>query len=264
MQPMNGRILVIAGSDSSGGAGIQADIKTIAALGGYGMTAITAVTAQNTLGVSDIHPIPPEFTIAQIRAVLGDIGADCIKTGMLPDADTVDAICDFLEMQTPRLPLVVDPVMVATSGAALAGGGVAEALRQRLLPLATVITPNLAEAEQLTGIEVTDIESMTAAGRQICALGANAALITGGHLAGNEISDVLVAGDDVEIMTSVRIDTRHTHGTGCTLASAIAVGLAQQIPLIDAVLRAREFVARAIRYAPGLGQGHGPLDHTVN
>ena len=261
---MRGRVLVIAGSDSGGGAGIQADIKTIAALGGYGMTAITAVTAQNTLGVSGIHRIPPDFTIAQMRAVLGDIGADCIKTGMLPDAETVTAICDFLEPQMPGLPLVVDPVMVATSGAALARDDVVGVLRGRLLPMATVVTPNLAEAGQLTGIEVSDVESMRAAGRQICALGAKAALITGGHLAGDEISDVLVAGDDVEIMTSARIETQHTHGTGCTLASAIAVGLAQQMPLIDAVLRAREFVARAIRHAPGLGQGHGPLNHTVN
>jgi hydroxymethylpyrimidine/phosphomethylpyrimidine kinase len=264
MQSFEGRVLVIAGSDSGGGAGIQADIKTISALGGYAATAITALTAQNTLGVQAIHPVSPDFVIAQMRAVLDDIGADCMKTGMLPDAETVRAICDFLDARECGVPLVVDPVMVATSGDALAGGDMVGALRERLLPRATVITPNLAEAEQLTGIEVADTAAMIAAGRRICDLGAQAALITGGHLTGDEISDVLIADGDVHIMTSPRIDTRHTHGTGCTLASAIAAGLAQQMPLIDAVLRAREFVARAIRQAPGLGQGHGPLNHNPN
>jgi hydroxymethylpyrimidine/phosphomethylpyrimidine kinase len=252
------RILICAGSDSGGGAGIQADIKTVTALGGYAMTAITALTAQNTLGVQGVLPVPPDFIRLQLRAVLDDLGADAAKTGMLGDAATIIAVVETLP---PDLPLVVDPVMIAKGGAALMPEAAIGVLKQRLIPRATLLTPNLPEAETLLGRPVADLAAMLAAGADLLALGAQAVLVKGGHLSGDRLFDVLVGPDGVEIFEGTRIPTRHTHGTGCTLASAIATGLGQGLALRDAVARARAYLVEAIRVAPGLGRGHGPLAH---
>jgi hydroxymethylpyrimidine/phosphomethylpyrimidine kinase len=254
---MAGRVLVIAGSDSGGGAGIQADLKTVMALGGYAQTAITAVTAQNTLGVQAVLPVPPAMIRAQIRAALDDIGADVIKTGMLGDAATIAAICDEL----PDLPLVVDPVMIAKGGASLLATAALATLKDRLLPRATLITPNLPEAEALTGRVIDSEAAMRAALDDLLRLGAGAVLLKGGHLPGDDLVDLLATGQGVQAWRGPRIATRHTHGTGCTLASAVATGLAQGLALTDAVARARDYVRVAILSAPGLGQGHGPLQH---
>jgi hydroxymethylpyrimidine/phosphomethylpyrimidine kinase len=259
---MNGRVLVIAGSDSGGGAGIQADIKTVTALGGYAATAITALTAQNTTGVFGIHEVPAEFVAAQMAVVLDDIGADALKTGMLHRPDVIEAVAQVIHERAPGVPLVVDPVMVAKGGAALITEDAQAVLIERLLPLARVVTPNLPEARRLAGIEIASEADMAEAARRIRALGPQAVLVKGGHLEGDALVDLLVDGDETHRFTGARIDTRHTHGTGCTLASGIATGLAQGMALADAVARARAYVAEAIRSAPGLGAGHGPLDHT--
>jgi hydroxymethylpyrimidine/phosphomethylpyrimidine kinase len=254
---MLARVLVIAGSDSGGGAGIQADLKTVMALGGYAQTAITALTAQNTLGVQSVRPVPPDFIRAQIRAALDDIGADVIKTGMLGDAASIEAICAEL----PDLPLVVDPVMIAKGGASLLAQEALVILKTRLLPRATLLTPNLPEAQALTGRVIDSEATMRAALDDLLRLGARAVLLKGGHLPGDDLVDLLATGQGVQAWQSKRIPTRQTHGTGCTLASAIATGLAQGMTLEDAISRAREYVRRAILGAPGLGQGHGPLGH---
>jgi hydroxymethylpyrimidine/phosphomethylpyrimidine kinase len=260
---MHGRVLVIAGSDSGGGAGIQADIKTITAFGGYAATAITALTAQNTLGVHGVHLVPPEFVGRQIAVVLDDIGADVVKTGMLGDAATIEVVCDTLERRIERVPVVVDPVMVATTGARLLASGAVETLKRRLLPMARLITPNLPEAEALAGMTIRDVAAMHHAAAAMLTLGVPAVLLKGGHLPGEQVIDLLATVDGVEEFSAPRIVTRHTHGTGCTLASGIAAGLAQGLPLRDAVMRALAFVRAAIAAAPGFGGGHGPLDHTI-
>lgn len=261
MTACKGRVLSIAGSDSGGGAGIQADIKTITALGGYAATVITAITAQNTLGVRDIHAVPVEIIRSQMDAVLEDIGADCIKTGMLASADIITLVCDRLDVLAKNIPRVIDPVMVATSGARLMDEGAIEVLKARLIPGAALLTPNIPEAEMLTGLHITDTGAMQRAGEALLAMGARAVLVKGGHMTGAQVQDVLIGAQGVEIFSSPRIDTRHTHGTGCTLASGIATGLAQGMPLSDAVRRARDYVFEAIRTAPGLGGGNGPLNH---
>ncbi|HYZ63672.1 MAG TPA: bifunctional hydroxymethylpyrimidine kinase/phosphomethylpyrimidine kinase [Acetobacteraceae bacterium] len=255
---MKGRVLVIAGSDSGGGAGIQADIKSVMAMGGYAATAITALTAQNTLGVHGVHPVPVEFLRQQIAVVLEDIGADAIKTGMLGDAAIIEAVADELIRRAPGVPLVVDPVMVAKGGAPLLAETAVAALRDRLLPLASLITPNLPEAEALLGRPVTDVAEGAAA---LLQTGAHSVLLKGGHAEGPTCMDALATEDGIEYLEMPRILTRHTHGTGCTLASAIAAGLAQGLPLSAAVRRARAYVQEAIRTAPGFGRGHGPLNH---
>ena len=255
------RILICAGSDSGGGAGIQADIKTVTALGGYAMTAITALTAQNTLGVQAVLPVPADFVSAQMRSVLEDLGADAVKTGMLGEAPTVLAVAEMLEALAPKLPLVVDPVMVAKGGAELLSSPAVDALKARLLPRADLLTPNLPEAEVLLGRNLPDLAAMRVAAQELRQLGARAVLLKGGHLDGAILHDVLASEDGVLVFDSPRVETRHTHGTGCTLASAIATGLGQGRPLIEAVSRARTYVRDAIRAAPGFGQGHGPLDH---
>ena len=260
---MRGRVLVVAGSDSGGGAGIQADIKTITALDAYAMTAITAITVQDTRGVHMVHPVPPAIVAAQMACVLDDIGADAIKTGMLGGSATVEAICTVLEAKARGVTLVVDPVMLAKGGAALLGENALEHLRRRLLPLAALITPNLAEAEALSGVAITDEASMRAAAMALCGLGVPAVLLTGGHLAGAEVVDLLATGAGIAAFRAPRLATRHTHGTGCTLASAIAAGLAQGLALHDSVARARAYVRAAIAAAPGFGGGHGPLNHAV-
>ncbi len=259
---MLGRVLIIAGSDSGGGAGIQADLKTVTALGGYGATAITALTAQNTEGVHAIFEVDPDFVRQQISVVLSDIGADCIKTGMLHRAEVIEAVVETIAEFAPDAKLVVDPVMVAKGGHALLQSEALDALKSRLLPLADVLTPNIPEAEALTGISISTVEHMQQAATAICALGPKAVLVKGGHLAGDTLSDVLVERDGEPcVFEGARIDTRHTHGTGCTTASAIATGLAQGMELKDAVARARAYVFEAIRTAPRLGKGHGPLNH---
>ena len=260
---MRGRVLVIAGSDSGGGAGIQADIKSCAAMDAYAMTAITALTAQDTLGVHGVHPVPGAFIRHQIQLCLRDIGADAIKTGMLGDAATIDVVCDALAEAGEDIPLVVDPVMVAKGGSNLLAPDAVETMRRRLLPRATLLTPNIPEAEVLSGLGITGLDRMRDAAAALLAQGAQAVLLKGGHLEGARLFDLLATPDGEEVFESARIDSRHTHGTGCTLASAIAAGPAQGLALSDAVARGRAFVQAAIRSAPGLGQGHGPLNHGV-
>lgn len=257
-----GRVLSIAGSDSSGGAGIQADIKTVTALGGYAATAVTALTVQNTKGVSAVHAVPLDIIQGQIEAVLSDIGADAVKTGMLATAESINAVLAALDAHgDPLTPLVVDPVMVATSGDRLIDAEAVGVLRDRLLPRAALITPNAPEAATLTGLEVEDLEGQQAAAEQLLALGAKAALVKGGHLEGAVIVDVLATRNGVRLFTRPRIRTKQTHGTGCTLASAIAALIAQGLPLDRAVEQAGDFLHEAIRRAPGLGQGAGPVHH---
>jgi hydroxymethylpyrimidine/phosphomethylpyrimidine kinase len=258
---VRGRVLIVAGSDSGGGAGIQADIKTVTMLDGYAATAVTALTAQNTEGVFGVLPIPPEFIRRQIEVVLDDIGADAVKTGMLHDAAVIETVAAVLQQRASAVPLVVDPVMVAKGGARLIDPDAVEALKRLLIARATVLTPNLPEAETLCGKTIGDLPSMRSAGEELLGLGCRAVLVKGGHLAGDLVSDVLVTPAGVRVWESPRIDTRHTHGTGCTLASAIAAGLAQGLEIEHAVDRARAYVQRAIASAPGLGRGHGPLDH---
>ncbi len=253
------RVLIIAGSDSGGGAGIQADIKTVTMLGGYAMTAVTAVTVQNTLGVSAIHPVPPGIVGAQIRAVLDDIGADCIKIGMLGDAETIVAVAQALDGVT--VPILVDPVMVAKGGAALLAPDAVEALVRLLLPKARLVTPNVPELEALVGSEIADEADLLLAAQELLGLGPAAVLAKGGHLEGDTVVDWLVTHNAQQRFESPRLETRHTHGTGCTLASAVATGLAAGLPLAEAVAKARAYVQAALRAAPGLGAGHGPLGH---
>lgn len=260
---MQGRVLIIAGSDSGGGAGIQADIKAVTSLDGFAMTAITALTAQNTQGVFGVHAVPLAFVRQQIEVVMNDLGADVIKTGMLGDSATIDAVCSALTDFAPHVPLVLDPVMVAKGGHHLLATEAVATLRQRLLPRAALITPNLPEAEALAGMPIATVDDMRMAATALLALGVPAVLLKGGHLAGDTVVDLLATPDGIETFSAPRIATRHTHGTGCTTASAIAAGLAQQMPLRQAVIRARAYVRAAIAAAPGFGSGHGPLDHAV-
>ena len=258
---MKGRVLIVAGSDSGGGAGIQADLKTVSALGGYGATAITALTAQNTRGVFGIHPVPPDFVRQQMELVLDDIGADCVTTGMRAAVPIIEAVAASLDSHAGGVPLVVDPVMVAKGGAPLLAGDAAQALIDTLVRRATLITPNLPEAEVLLGRSIAGAADMAPAARDLLALGCGAVLLKGGHLDGDELIDVLAQASGVTAFASRRIASTATHGTGCTLASAIACGLAQGMDLVHAVERARTYVRRAIETAPGLGHGHGPLNH---
>ena len=256
---MQGRVLIIAGSDSGGGAGIQADIKTVTALGGYAMTAVTAVTVQNTTGVSAIHDIPIDIVAAQAKAVLSDLGADCIKVGMLHTPEIIEAVVGVLS-NVGEIPIVVDPVMVAKGGAALLADDSLAILRDQLLPLATVLTPNIPEAQELSGIDPeSDPDGALDA---LAELGPKSVLLKGGHLSGEQVIDRLRLETGETLSYEIpRIDTVHTHGTGCTLASAVATGLAQGLSMVESVVRARAYVLEAIRTAPGLGQGHGPLNH---
>ncbi len=258
---MKGRVLVVAGSDSGGGAGIQADIKTITALNGYAMTAVTALTAQDTNGVSAVFETPPLIIAEQIRVTLEDLGADAVKTGMMADVATIEAAADALDRWAGDLPWVVDPVMVAKGGQRLLAEDAAETLKTRLIAKAALVTPNVPEAEVLTGVSVTTVGDMEAAGWALLDMGSGAALVKGGHLKGDTLTDILVTAEGAERFEGPRIKTRNTHGTGCTLASAIAISLAQGRGLSDAVQRARGYVFEAIRTAPGFGSGHGPLNH---
>jgi hydroxymethylpyrimidine/phosphomethylpyrimidine kinase len=304
------RILIIAGSDSGGGAGIQADIKTVTALGGYAMTAITAATVQDTTGVHGFHPVPPQIVADQIRVTLADIGADAIKTGMLVSAAHVNAIADALEeifstlplregrnfarsgkfrggdisqeesplaepgsavhAASPRstlpqgegwIPLVVDTVMIAKGGTALLDQAGVDAMKRRLFPLAALITPNAPEAAALAGITINTPDDAARAGAMLREQGAHAVLVKGGHLSGDTVTDMLVDQSGVHRFTSARLDNPSTHGTGCTLASAIATGLARGLTLRDSVERGRAFVQEAIRTGLSFGHGTGPVNH---
>jgi len=255
------RLLVIAGSDSSAGAGIQADLKTAQAFGVYAQTAITAVTVQNTLGVSGFHVVPPDVVRGQIIACLSDIGADAIKTGMLGSADMVRVVAQTLAEHAPGIPLVVDPVMVAKGGSSLLDDEAVDVIKKKLLPLAALVTPNLPEAEVLTGVLPSSEHRVRNAAMAFKLMGVENVLFKGGHGNGAVVRDTLWTGGDFIPFDAPRQDTPHTHGTGCTLATAIACGLAQGRTLTDAVGRAHAYVQNAILTAPGLGGGHGPLNH---
>ena len=253
------RVLIIAGSDSGGGAGIQADIKAVTAMGGYAATAITAITVQNTLGVHGVHPLPLDLIEAQVRAVLDDIGADAIKTGMLGSVEVVERVAALLD--SADAPAVVDPVMIAKGGHPLLPDAAIEAVRRLMVPRAALLTPNAPEAEALTDVPVADLDGQRRAGEALLAMGAKAVLMKGGHVPGETVVDLLLTPSGEAVLEGERVETRHTHGTGCTLASACAAGLAKGLPLEVAVAEAWAYVAEAIRRAPGLGGGHGPLDH---
>jgi hydroxymethylpyrimidine/phosphomethylpyrimidine kinase len=252
--------LTIAGSDSGGGAGIQADLKTFHAFGVFGTSAVTAITAQNTLGVTAIHPIPLDVVRAQIDAVADDLLPSGFKTGMLATAALVETVAEAIR-EHGLTSYVMDPVMVSTSGHRLLDPDAEGALAGVLLPLAALVTPNLHEAEILTGRPVTTREEMEAAARRLVEMGAGAALVKGGHLAEGEAVDLLWDGSRQWSWKRTRMDTPHTHGTGCTLSAAVAAGLARKLPLAEAVDQAVDFVARAIGSAPGLGEGNGPVNH---
>lgn len=257
---MTPRMLIIAGSDSGGGAGIQADIKTVTMLGGHAMTAITALTAQNSLGVTDVMAVPAKMVLAQMEAVASDIGVDAVKIGMIGSPEIAHAVAAWLE-RLDSVPIVFDPVMIASSGAVLADEGTKAAF-ERLMGLATLITPNTPELEALTGRKVGDLDAAMAAARTLAERAGTSVLAKGGHLPGSDVTDVLIdAGGERARWSSARIETRHSHGTGCTLASGIATGLGRGLPLEEAVAAAREYLLAALRTAPGFGAGHGPMGH---
>ena len=258
---MKGRILIVAGTDPSGGAGIHADIKATTALGGYAMTAITALVAQNTLGVKRVLDVPPDFIAEQIELCATDIGVDVVKTGMLHKASVIEAVAGALDRFCPEAPVVVDPVMVAKSGDPLLEAASAEALKRLIVARAALITPNIPEAEALTGLRIRSFEEQEAAAAALLAMGPKAALVKGGHAEGATVRNLLLWKGGRRVYETPRIDTRHTHGTGCTLASAIATGLAQGLSLPDAVDRGVRYTHEAIRTNPGFGKGHGPLNH---
>jgi hydroxymethylpyrimidine/phosphomethylpyrimidine kinase len=260
-EKFRGRVLIIAGSDSGGGAGIQADIKTVTALGGYAATAITALTIQNTLGVSGVMATPDKAVRAQMEAVLKDIGADALKTGMLGDKALVEMLAEAFADLSPKIPRVIDPVMVATSGDVLLPKEAVDAVRKLMVPQAAVVTPNAPEAEVLTGKAVESVDGQRRAAEKLLEMGAEAALVKGAHVPGDVIVDVLATQQGEHFFEGPRIETKATHGTGCTLASGIAAGIARGLALKDAVALSRAYLVEAIRRAPGLGQGNGPVDH---
>ncbi|MAN45228.1 MAG: bifunctional hydroxymethylpyrimidine kinase/phosphomethylpyrimidine kinase [Alphaproteobacteria bacterium] len=256
-----GRVLIIAGSDSGGGAGIQADIKAITMLGGYAMTAITAITAQDTHGVQGVWPVPLDGVVKQIDMTLKDIGADAIKTGMLGSAELVEAIAERLSDLAILVPRVIDPVMISTSGHRLVDEKAVGAIRSDLVPGARLVTPNAPEAEVLSGKAVETVDGQRRAAEALLELGANGVLVKGGHIGGSIIHDVLQTTTGEWIFESPRIETTSTHGTGCTLASGIAALLGQGLSVPDSVERARDYLLEAIRTAKGFGHGHGPVNH---
>ncbi len=260
-KPARGRVFVIAGSDSGGGAGLQADIKAVMANGGFAMTAVTAVTAQNTLGVHGVWPVPVEAVVRQIEVTLSDIGADTIKTGMLGSKALVEAVAETLDEIARAIPRVIDPVMVASSGDRLLSEDAISAIRALLVPDADLVTPNSHEAEILTGKAVETLDGQRRAAESLLKAGARGALVKGGHVPGDVIHDVLQTHTGEWIFESPRIETRSTHGTGCTLASSTATRLALGATLPDAVDGARDYLHRAIAEARGFGAGHGPVHH---
>ena len=254
-------MLTIAGSDSGGGAGIQADLKTMLSLGAHGMSVVTAITAQNSLGVHGVWPLPPEAVAAQFEAVVEDIGVDAVKVGMLGTAPAASAVAALLARLDPAVPVVVDPVAVSKHGDHLLTGDALRVLRDEVLPRATVVTPNLDEAHTLTGIAVTDLDGMRAAAMRLLDAGPAWVLVKGGHLDSDKATDLLTNGRDEVTLTAQRCDNRHTHGTGCTLASAVAVYLARGRTVPDAVRAAKLYVTNAIAAGFPLGKGIGPVDH---
>lgn len=260
-QGPQGRVLIIAGSDSGGGAGIQADIKAVTMLGGYAMTAVTAITVQDTNGVHDVWPVPLEAVTGQMRVTLADIGADAIKTGMLGSAALVEAVAECLSERAQLIPRVIDPVMISTSGHRLVDTKGVEAIRSELVPNARLVTPNAPEAEVLTGKTVETVDGQRRAAERLLELGAHGALVKGGHLEGRIVTDVLQTTTGEWIFESPRIDTTSTHGTGCTLASAIAALLGQGVSVPEAVEQGRDYLMGAIRAAKGFGKGAGPVHH---
>ncbi len=258
------RVLSIAGSDSGGGAGIQADIKAISACGGYAATAITAVTVQNTLGVTAVHPIPNEIIEGQIDAVLSDIGADAIKIGMLHSAEVIEVVCRAIDRYKPKN-VVLDPVMVSTSGHRLIEQSAIEMLKQELIPRATIITPNIPEAEILLGHEIPNQEALPEAARELSRGGTISVLLKAGHLSEATLTDIfLEAGGDIHYLSSPRLDTPNTHGTGCTLSSALAAFLAKGLTPAEAVRSAKAYLTSALVSGANfkIGGGHGPVDHS--
>jgi len=260
MADVIGRVLIIAGSDSGGGAGVQADIKTVTALGGYAATAITAITVQDTLGVHAVHPIPVALVEAQARVVLDDIGADAIKIGMLGNVDIIRVVANLIDAY-PGIPAVIDPVMTAKGGQNLLAVSAVKALASHLIPRAALLTPNAPEASALVDMPIRTTDDLRRAGDALLAMGAKAVLMKGGHIPGLKVTDILLTASGETAFEGPRVDSRHTHGTGCTLASACAAGLAQGLAVEQAVARAWSYTAEAIRRAPGFGAGHGPLDH---
>lgn len=260
---MNGKIFAIAGSDPSGGAGIQADIKTISALGGYAMAAITALTVQDTRKVYDLHPVPADIVAAQVETVLEDIRPDALKVGMMGSVETAERLAGIFTDHSD-IPLVVDPVILSTSGYQLLAKRGVDILISEIFPQTTLLTPNLPEAAHLAGTDdICTLNDMQRAGEKLLAMGAQAVLIKGGHMSGDILTDMLVTREAVDEFSSPLIPSRNTHGTGCTLASAIATGLGQGMGLKDAVARAHKYVHQAILEAPGYGHGNGPLNHFV-
>ncbi|MBD3168865.1 MAG: bifunctional hydroxymethylpyrimidine kinase/phosphomethylpyrimidine kinase [candidate division Zixibacteria bacterium] len=254
------RALTIAGSDCSGGAGIQADLKTFAAFKVFGMSAITAIVAENTVGVQAVYDLPVDIVIEQIKSCVDDIGTDAVKIGMLSNPEIVIAVSDYIrEIKLPNV--VVDPVMVAKSGDPLLTEQARETVKKHLLPLATVITPNKFEAEVLTGMKLNSLLDFKEAAGQLKETGCGWVVVKGGHLTGDNAIDVIFDGDNFTELPARFIDTRHTHGTGCTFSSAIAAGLAKEYETIDAISKAKEYITEAIRENPGLGHGHGPTNH---
>ncbi|MCS7264309.1 MAG: bifunctional hydroxymethylpyrimidine kinase/phosphomethylpyrimidine kinase [Armatimonadetes bacterium] len=254
------RVLIIAGSDSGGGAGIQADLKTVSALGAFGMTAITALTAQNTTGVYGVIEMPPDFVAQQIEVCVTDIGCDAVKTGMLSSAAIIEVVAEQVRKHNLQ-PLVVDPVMIAKSGAPLLRPDAVDALKTKLLPLATVITPNLHEARALTNMEILSLDEMKEAAKRLHEFGVKFVIVKGGHLEGTtESVDILYDGKDFVEFRAPRVQTKNTHGTGCIFASAIAAGLAFGLDISSAVKQAKDFITAAIKGALPLGKGHGPAN----
>ena len=253
------KAMTVAGSDSGGGAGVQADLKTFAALGVYGASTLTAITAQNTVAVTAVHEIPTDVITAQIDAVLTDIGADAVKTGMLSSSDIIECVCEALEVHGVQR-LVVDPVMIAKSGDALLREDAIGSLRTRLLPLAMVVTPNIPEAEALTETTIVSDADVRRAAEAIVGMGARSVVVKGGHREG-PATDLFYDGKEFKEFTAPRFDTVNTHGTGCTFASAVAAGLARGMVVTDAVALAKDYVTEGIRHSFSIGQGHGPLNH---
>ena len=254
------RVMTIAGSDSGGGAGIQADLKTFAAMGAYGTCVITAITAQNTVRVTDVLDVPEAMVRAQFDAIMSDIGADAAKTGMLSSAAIINVVAEKI-MEHKISNLVVDPVMVAKSGDRLLRADAVDALRRVLIPLAKVVTPNLPEAEAITGREVKTLDQARDAARYIVeVLGAKSAVVKGGHMQG-PATDTFYDGAEIKLFTAQRVSTTNTHGTGCTFASAVAAGIANGMPVKDAVAHAKKYVTEAIRFGIAIGHGNGPLNH---
>tara|TARA_B110000263_G_C15165020_1_gene444173 strand:- start:9 stop:833 length:825 start_codon:yes stop_codon:yes gene_type:complete len=254
------KAMTIAGSDSGGGAGIQADLKTFSANGVYGSSVVTAVTAQNTLGVHDVFELPSSLIESQIRAVMSDIGCDVIKTGMLSSSTVVETVVRTLnDFELPSL--VIDPVMKAKGGASLISEEAIETVKKILIPMASIVTPNIPEAIELTGIDINDINSAKKAALYLVNIGADSVVIKGGHLDGPEAQDLYYDGDVFEIFSSERFDTKNTHGTGCTFASAIAAGLAKGLTMLRSVSDAKDYVSMAIKNNRNIGSGHGPINH---